>query len=79
MIKILFFGSLGDASPTLEVAMPSSVSTIEGLALWLSKNKGIPEKLLLKCGGAAGSGRSSGLIDEPLTGSYTQRKLNEHN
>ena len=48
MIKILFFGSLGDASPTLEVAMPSSVSTIEGLTLWLSKNKGIPEKLLLK-------------------------------
>lgn len=50
MIKILFFGSLGDASPTLEVAMPSSVSTFEGLTLWLSKNKGIPEKLLLKKG-----------------------------
>ena len=50
MITILFFGSLGDISPTMEISLPPSVITIEDLTLWLSENMGISEKTFLKRG-----------------------------
>jgi molybdopterin converting factor small subunit len=50
MIKILFFGRLGDTSETLSLELPEGVSDTEGLTRWLSKQNATLGNELQKAG-----------------------------
>lgn len=49
-MDILFFGRLGDVSPTLSAALPDGVTDTDSLKIWLSQNNEALANELSKAG-----------------------------